>query len=64
MPRCACRGQIRFLRKGQQRCTVKLTISYEVPNAMAPFANVSDRCLAGWKACMCLPAHAGRPLAA
>lgn len=36
----ANRGQIRFLRKGQQRCTVKLTISYEVPNAMAPFANL------------------------
>jgi hypothetical protein len=34
------RGQIRFLRKGPQRCTVKLTISYEVPSAMAPFASV------------------------
>jgi uncharacterized membrane protein len=34
------RGQIRFLRKGPQRCTVKLTISYEVPSAMAPFASL------------------------
>lgn len=34
------RGQIRFLRKGPQRCQVKLTISYEVPSAMAPFASV------------------------
>jgi len=37
----ACRGQIRFLRKGPDRCTVKLTISYEVPGPMAPFASVS-----------------------
>lgn len=36
-----CRGQIRFLKKGPQRCQVKLTISYEVPSAMAPFASVS-----------------------
>lgn len=34
------RGQIRFLRKGTSKCSVKLTISYEVPNVMAPFANV------------------------
>ena len=35
------RGQIRFMRKGPQKCAVKLTISYEVPNVLAPFANVS-----------------------
>lgn len=34
------RGQIRFLRKGAERCTVKLTISYEVPGVMAPFASL------------------------
>jgi len=33
-------GQIRFLKKGSEKCAVKLTISYEVPNALAPFANV------------------------
>lgn len=33
-------GQIRFLKKGSEQCAVKLTISYEVPNALAPFANV------------------------
>lgn len=35
------RGQIRFMKKGPDSCSVKLTISYEVPSAMAPFANVS-----------------------
>jgi uncharacterized membrane protein len=33
-------GQIRFLRKGSDTCAVKLTISYEVPSVLAPFANV------------------------
>lgn len=33
-------GQIRFLKKSEGTCAVKLTISYEVPNALAPFANV------------------------
>lgn len=46
-PRCACRGQIRFFRKGQGQCTVKLTISYEVPSVLAPFANVSGGGCAG-----------------
>lgn len=35
----ANRGQIRFYRKSETTCAVKLTISYEVPNALAPFAN-------------------------
>ena len=34
------RGQIRFLKKGVDKCAVKLTISYEVPSVLAPFANV------------------------
>jgi len=34
-------GQIRFIRKGQNKCSVKLTISYEVPSVMAPFGSVS-----------------------
>ena len=33
-------GQIRFVRKNDGSCAVKLTISYEVPNALAPFANL------------------------
>lgn len=33
-------GQIRFARKGEGRCTVKLTISYEVPSVLAPFASL------------------------
>ena len=41
LPPACHRGQIRFVRKGPQRCSVKLTISYEVPGAMAPFASVS-----------------------
>ena len=32
------RGQIRFYRKTATTCTVKLTISYEVPDVLAPFA--------------------------
>ena len=32
------RGQIRFYRKSATTCTVKLTISYEVPDVLAPFA--------------------------
>eukprot|EP00195_Chlamydomonas_chlamydogama_P011211 CAMPEP_0202894280 /NCGR_PEP_ID=MMETSP1392-20130828/3715_1 /ASSEMBLY_ACC=CAM_ASM_000868 /TAXON_ID=225041 /ORGANISM="Chlamydomonas chlamydogama, Strain SAG 11-48b" /LENGTH=181 /DNA_ID=CAMNT_0049578927 /DNA_START=292 /DNA_END=837 /DNA_ORIENTATION=- len=35
----ANRGQIRFVRKGPKACNVTLTISYEVPNALVPFAN-------------------------
>ena len=37
----ANRGQIRFVRKGVEKCTVKLTISYEVPSVLAPFVSVS-----------------------
>lgn len=33
-------GQIRFQRKSDGSCAVKLTISYEVPGALAPFANL------------------------
>jgi uncharacterized membrane protein len=36
------RGQIRFMKKGPEKCAIKLTISYEVPNVLAPFANVSS----------------------
>jgi uncharacterized membrane protein len=36
------RGQIRFMKKGPEKCAIKLTISYEVPNVLAPFANVSN----------------------
>ncbi|EIE22975.1 hypothetical protein COCSUDRAFT_29043 [Coccomyxa subellipsoidea C-169] len=34
----ANRGQIRFYRKTPTSCSVKLTISYEVPDVLAPFA--------------------------
>ena len=34
----ANRGQIRFYRKSATTCTVKLTISYEVPPVLAPVA--------------------------
>lgn len=34
----ANRGQIRFYRQSATTCTVKLTISYEVPDVLAPFA--------------------------
>ncbi|KAK9903592.1 hypothetical protein WJX75_009471 [Coccomyxa subellipsoidea] len=34
----ANRGQIRFYRKTPTACSVKLTISYEVPDVLAPFA--------------------------
>lgn len=34
----ANRGQIRFYRKGPAACVVKLTISYEVPDILAPLA--------------------------
>jgi hypothetical protein len=37
----ANRGQIRFVRRGPSACTVNLSISYEVPEMLAPFANVS-----------------------
>ncbi len=36
----ANRGQIRFARRGANACNVSLTISYEVPDVLAPFANV------------------------
>lgn len=35
------RGQIRFIRRGPSACSVSLTISYEVPQILVPFANVS-----------------------
>ena len=35
----ANRGQIRFYPRGPERCAVKLTISYEVPDVMAPFGS-------------------------
>ena len=42
----ANRGQIRFYRKSPTACSVKLTISYELPDALAPFGNVcSFSCL-------------------
>lgn len=34
----ANRGQIRFYRKSPTACSVKLTISYEVPTILAPLA--------------------------
>ena len=37
-----CRGQVRFYKKGPKACTVKLTITYEVPGPLVPFASVSD----------------------
>lgn len=36
----ANRGQIRFARRGAGSCQITLTISYEVPDVLAPFANV------------------------
>ena len=36
----ANRGQIRFRRTGADACVVKLTISYEVPDVLAPLAGV------------------------
>eukprot|EP00877_Chromochloris_zofingiensis_P005433 jgi/Chrzof1/14891/Cz09g19220.t1 len=33
------RGQIRFIRRGPSACSVSLTISYEVPQILVPFAN-------------------------
>jgi hypothetical protein len=48
----ANRGQIRFLRKGPSACRISLTISYEVPDVLAPFANVGGRrgCCCCWGA--------------
>ncbi len=45
MPRIApstpsCSGQIRFVKRSPTSCFITLTISYEVPNVLAPFANV------------------------
>ena len=37
----ANKGQIRFVRRGPEACSVTLTISYEVPDVLVPFANVS-----------------------
>ena len=34
----ANRGAIRFYRKSAEACSVKLTISYEVPSILVPFA--------------------------
>jgi hypothetical protein len=36
----ANRGQIRFVRRGPAACSVALSISYEVPEMLVPFANV------------------------
>ncbi len=38
----ANRGQIRFIRKGPKLINVTLTISYEVPDVLVPFANVRE----------------------
>ena len=38
----ANRGQIRFYRKSPSSCAVKLTISYELPDVLVPFGNVSN----------------------
>jgi uncharacterized membrane protein len=35
----ANRGQIRFYRKSDSACAVKLTISYELPDVLVPFGN-------------------------
>lgn len=37
-PYVANRGAIRFYQKSEGSCAVKLTISYEVPDILAPFA--------------------------
>lgn len=47
---CMCRGQVRFYKKGPKACTVKLTITYEVPGPLTPFASVS-LCSEGSLAC-------------
>jgi hypothetical protein len=36
------RGQIKFVRTSPSSCNITLIISYEVPDALVPFANVSD----------------------
>jgi hypothetical protein len=36
----ANKGQIRFVRKGPALTGITLTISYEVPSVLVPFANV------------------------
>jgi uncharacterized membrane protein len=36
----ANRGQIRFARRGPGACSVRLSISYEVPGPLAPFASL------------------------
>lgn len=40
----ANRGQIRFRRTSADSCVVKLTISYEVPDVLAPLAGVRPTC--------------------
>lgn len=45
----ANRGQIRFYRKSPSSCAVKLTISYELPDVLVPFGNVSRRFV-----CLCM----------
>lgn len=35
----ANKGQIRFYRKGTGKCMITLTISYEIPDVLAPFGN-------------------------
>ncbi len=52
----ANKGQIRFQRKGPSACKITLTISYEVPDALAPFANVSGTRKGGESACTWLAA--------
>lgn len=39
----ANRGQIRFVKRGPSSCAVSLSISYEVPSVLVPFANVSKQ---------------------
>ena len=41
------RGQIRFARRGPGACSVSLSISYEVPEMLAPFASVSAAIIMG-----------------
>ena len=41
----ANKGQIRFVRRGPRVVSVTLTISYELPDVLVPFANVRRDCL-------------------
>ena len=50
--RCwGCRGQVRFYKKGPSACSVKLTITYEVPGPLEPFASVSAKAIC-WGLCV------------